>query len=70
MQLTNKDRQSEVWKKLISHLNDLLDKAQRENEKTLDIEQTAQIRGRIKLIRSLLKLDSGLESSALTTDTN
>lgn len=64
MQFTDRDRSSETWTKLMAHLNELLIAANRKNENNLTIEETANIRGRIKLIRELLKLSApaGTES--------
>ena len=67
MQLTDKELDSETWRKLMAHLAGLLDKAHVELEKTSNTEiVTAQIRGRVKLIRELQKLGkpSGLVETA------
>ncbi len=67
MQLTDKELDSELWRKLMAHLTGLLDKAHVELEKTSNTESaTAQLRGRAKLIRELQKLgkQSGLTETA------
>ncbi|CAK0756183.1 hypothetical protein CCP3SC15_2130003 [Gammaproteobacteria bacterium] len=52
--LTDIERQSSTCKKIEAHLLELLGKLQRENEKLSNgIEETASLRGRIKLIRQL-----------------
>jgi hypothetical protein len=52
------DRRSETWLKLSKHMKEILDKDCRELEKTsITIEQTAALRGRIKLLRSFIALD-------------
>lgn len=52
--LTDIERQSSTCKKIEAHLLELLGKLQRENEKLSNgTEETASLRGRIKLIRQL-----------------
>jgi hypothetical protein len=52
------DRRSETWLKVSKHMKEVLDKECRELEKTsITIEQTAALRGRIKLLRSFIALD-------------
>lgn len=72
VQLTDKEKESEVWRKLAAHLNGLLDEAHIDLEKTtLSEVKTAAIRGRTKLIRQLLKLGdrTSLPSAEQSTDT-
>ena len=57
MNLTQRDKESELWEKLQAHLGDLLEKARRDNEKTHSHEVTCALRGRIKLLRELMKID-------------
>lgn len=57
MELTDNEKDSELWKKLTAHFKGLLDKSQRDLEKiTLTDVETSAIRGRCKLLRQLLKL--------------
>ena len=56
MELSEIDKASELWRKLSAHLDELLMKAHKSNEKSITLEVTANIRGRIKLIRELQKL--------------
>ena len=58
MQLTEKETQSELWQKLLGHFDDLVKQAHRELEKTtLTADQTALMRGRLKLLRELQRLN-------------
>jgi len=68
MVLSEQDKASELWKNLVEHFQDLLSKAHKSNEKNLNTEETAQIRGRIKLIRDLLKLGNDHNKSAINYD--
>ncbi len=68
MILTEQDKASELWRNLLAHLNELLGKAQKANEKSITIEETATIRGRIKLLRELLKLGNDQNKSAINQD--
>jgi len=53
MVLSDQERNSELFKKLIAHFDELLKQAQIANEKTLDVVPTAMLRGRMKLLRQL-----------------
>jgi hypothetical protein len=66
MELSERDKASELWRKLSAHFDELLIKAHKSNEKSISIELTANIRGRIKLIRELQKL--GENSPSPVTD--
>jgi hypothetical protein len=56
MILSNQDLQSELWRKLTAHYNELIDKHHRTLEKeSLTAEQTASIRGAIKQLRNLMR---------------
>ena len=56
MILSNHDLQSELWRKLTAHYNELIDKHHRTLEKeSLTAEQTASIRGAIKQLRNLMR---------------
>lgn len=68
MVLTEHDRISETWRKLAEHLNEQLVKAHKANEKSISIEDTATLRGRIKLLRELIKLGNEQPTSAATSN--
>ena len=56
MNLTTQDLQSELWRKLTAHYNELIDRHHRTLEKeSLTAEQTASIRGSIKQLRALMR---------------
>ena len=64
MKLTQQEKDSLIWKKLKSHLNDLLEKDRRELEKmSKTTDETAFIRGRIKRTRELISLESASEET-------
>lgn len=58
LNLTDHDKKSELWLKIMAHLNELLLLANRKNENNLDINETTALRGRIKLIRELMRLSA------------
>lgn len=63
------DRRSETWLKLSRHLKEILDKDCRELEKTsISSEQTAALRGRIKLLRTFIALDEANPLQPATED--
>ena len=58
MTLTEQERQSDLWKKLLAHFDVLIDGLHKDLEKTtLTADQTAIARGRIKQLRQLQGLD-------------
>jgi hypothetical protein len=60
LNLTEKERESDIWRKIEARLNGLLEDARNDNEKFSNSEvKTAAIRGRIRLIRQLLKEGGG-----------
>jgi hypothetical protein len=63
MELSERDKASDLWQKLSAHFDELLMKAHKSNEKSIGIELTANIRGRIKLIRELQKLGESQTSA-------
>lgn len=56
MELLEHEKNSELWKKLSAHFNELLDKSRRENDKELDVIKTADLRGRIRILKQLINL--------------
>lgn len=54
--LTHADRQSQVWLKLVAHLEEKLKNLRGQNDGDLDHIQTAHIRGQIKFANGLLAL--------------
>lgn len=70
MQLTEFEKDSSTWKKLTGHLDDLLAKSHLKLEKQQGIEETAALRGRIKLIRELQALSkpSAPHGTEMNTD--
>ncbi len=59
MILTQRDKDSELWRKLTTHFNELINKAQKQNENESNAaEKTAALRGRIKVLREILKTDN------------
>lgn len=58
MQLTEQEKESALWKKLKAHCEGLIAKSHLALEKSISIEETYDHRGRIKLIRSLIKLEA------------
>lgn len=54
------DAQGETWQKLKRHLEAELAKRRQENDKDLDAEQTAKLRGRINELKRILTLDKPL----------
>ena len=66
MPITEQELNSVLWKKLVAHLNELLAKSQKQNEKSIGIEDTAALRGRIKTLREILKI--GIEQNSSATE--
>ncbi|MFA5921174.1 MAG: hypothetical protein WCT07_04330 [Candidatus Paceibacterota bacterium] len=57
MQLTEKDIESPLWKKLEAHFNESLERFRRDLEKqSISNEKTFSLRGKIELTRQHLKL--------------
>jgi hypothetical protein len=71
MNLSDRERESDLWRKLSAHLEGLLEAQRSDLEKTTNTElQTAALRGRVKLIRQLLKLGNvPINPSAPVTET-
>lgn len=72
MELSDRDKDSELWKKLVAHFNELLEKDRRAIEKTsISMDATFVLRGRIKLVRDLLDLGNNDQTRRLheVTDT-
>ena len=66
MPITEQELNSVLWKKLTAHLNELLSKAHKQNEKSIGIADTAALRGRIKTLREILKI--GIEQNSSATE--
>jgi Trp operon repressor len=57
--LTDDDKNSELWKKLLAHLDGLIVQSQRSLEKlSLSPDDTAALRGRIRVLRQLQQLNA------------
>jgi hypothetical protein len=54
MILTEQERNSTTWTKMQAYLNDQLAKCHSEIAKNISAEDTANIRGRIRLIKQIL----------------
>jgi hypothetical protein len=64
--LTDAERASPLWERLMRHFEDSIARIQRENEnEQLDVAQTALKRGEIKAIRRLMLLDRPPRSEEL-----
>lgn len=61
MQISDNEFNSDLWKRLVEYLNAQLERHHKSNEKSLSIELTHEVRGKIKTIRQLLSItpDSG-----------
>jgi hypothetical protein len=57
-ELIKSDFDTQLWKKLEAVLNDRLEKYRKQNDQNLDDKQTAELRGRIREIKSLLALST------------
>lgn len=55
--LTNEDKQSALWKKLMAHFGDRLDASRVMNDGMQDEATTARTRGRISMLKELLALN-------------
>ncbi len=56
--LDNHDKHTPTWQKIQKHLTERLESLRTMNEKNHDKRKTAELRGRIKELRSLLTMDS------------
>jgi len=56
--LNEVDRASFTWTRIADHLKSELDRYREQNDATLDVEQTALIRGRIAELKKILALGS------------
>lgn len=66
-ELTPAEQMSPLWQKIDQHLNKRLNAARAQNDKeTLDIIQTAKLRGQIATLKSLIAL--GDTSPVMLTD--
>lgn len=55
--LTDRDRESDLWRRLLAHLNQSLDSLRKQNDTPTDEVLTANTRGRIAQIKALIALD-------------
>lgn len=55
--LTDGERNSSLWRKLVKHYGERLDAARVENDREYDVEKTATLRGRIKECKYFISLD-------------
>lgn len=55
-ELSQSDRQSEIWRRLYAELTKRLNVRREENDGQLDEAQTARVRGHIECIKDLLAL--------------
>lgn len=58
MELTHADKQTELWEKLRTHLNERLALLRSQNDNDTSADATAKQRGRIAEIKSLLALEN------------
>jgi hypothetical protein len=54
--LTQEDFKSPTWQRVSDHLETLLAMARQQNDKNLNAEETANLRGRISALKELLNL--------------
>lgn len=54
--LTDSEKQQPLWLRLKAHLTDKLDKARTRNDGALTEQQTADLRGEIRSLKSLIRL--------------
>lgn len=59
-ELTVSDKQSVTWLRLKALLEQRLDELRRENDRDLNADDTAMVRGRIKEVKRLLGIDKEL----------
>lgn len=59
--LTDGERNSSLWRKLVKHFGEKLEAARVENDRDSDAEQTAALRGKIKAFKYVLSLDQKLQ---------
>jgi hypothetical protein len=65
-QLTASERQSALWLRLQSHLEDMLADLREQNDNESTPERTAKLRGRIAAVKDFLAL--GKPTPSVTTD--
>lgn len=58
MILSHYDQQSDLWRRLNDHFNVLLNDCRTELEKDLDERSSCVIRGKIKILKQLISMDS------------
>ena len=56
-QLTQADKATGVWLRLKAHFEDRLAGARQRNDSALDAHETAAIRGEIRCLKHLIRLD-------------
>ena len=65
--LTDADKRTALWDKLVQHFEERRDEYRRKNDGDLDPVATARLRGRIKETEYLLSLGNAEESSDSVT---
>lgn len=55
--LTDRDRDSDLWRRILAHLNQSLDSLRKQNDSPAGEVETAAIRGRITQLKALIALD-------------
>lgn len=58
IELTDADRASPLWDKLMRRTKIRIDRAHLDNERTLSPEQTAKVRGRLEELRAFERLNT------------
>lgn len=56
-ELTQAERESHLWKKLMKHFEQRIANMRAQNDSDLDERTTARVRGRIAEVRDLMNLD-------------
>lgn len=56
MRISGQEFNTELWQRLVATMNETLDKLHLLNEKSQSMDQTAEIRGKIKLVRMILAI--------------
>jgi hypothetical protein len=54
--LTNQERDSALWKRITNHIDSRLDTLRKNNDASLDQQETERLRGRISAFKELLAL--------------
>lgn len=57
MKLTEHEAHSPLWKKIKEYLEETLDEQRIKNDGNLDDKQTANLRGKVALLKVLLEMD-------------